>query len=451
MMSKIYQNAVLNVSADSGIDSRSGCFVDRSELSIVPLGFRSPQLSSSWKLLPDASILFHWMADAPSLSRAWIHRERQVARRILHFTKTELVWECCGFEGTSFASEMLPGGAPFQRLFNLDNKYQIGRLQQGLVQGAEETYAAWNDVCEKLSERDLTKPTDMAIVLSDLAKDFADILPEDQYIAGLWRSTLPQSLLWYVRTCKSDGHEYIAPSWSWLSKNGIVTLANRFDISKKKPLTAVLNISIKLKYDDPYGPVKSGTIELEGILRLVKFSFGHETNDFQVSVLDHKEHNEMRVIGSSWDSDQGNMYDLKLDAAALEGPDLKCFCFFVTIEQWGSQQDSRREIACLLLKRVGEEGNFTRIGTIVLKDLSALKMRYRIHRDVNWEIEPDHWKAFQGQIQRNQDEAIRAEMAQTEDNDDGEDEAFAEDSGVLVTQVMNCYDYSTVVLYTLYI
>lgn len=37
MMSQIYQNAVINISADSGEDPRRGCFVDRNPLDITPL------------------------------------------------------------------------------------------------------------------------------------------------------------------------------------------------------------------------------------------------------------------------------------------------------------------------------------------------------------------------------------------------------------------------------
>ncbi|KAH7329971.1 hypothetical protein BKA65DRAFT_564998, partial [Rhexocercosporidium sp. MPI-PUGE-AT-0058] len=195
MMSQIYQNAQLNISADIGADSRASCFTERDENNITPLQISCPQLSQTWKIIPVAWYLFGWVSRATSISRAWIHRERQLARRVLHFTNNEIVWECCGVKSTAFASEMLPVGAPFEEgLFNMDHKYQIGRLQQGLVEGDEETYAPWNDVCENLSEKDLTKPSNMPMVLSGLAKDFANVLPGDNFIAGLWRSTLPQSL-----------------------------------------------------------------------------------------------------------------------------------------------------------------------------------------------------------------------------------------------------------------
>ena len=430
-MSQIYQNAVLNVSADFGTDSRAGCFVEREQLDIVPLRIHSPQLSQSWDVLPATVHLFDWVGKAPSFSRAWIYRERQLSRRVLHFTDKELIWECCGVEGTSFASETLPGGAPsMHSSSNSDHKYQVGRLQQGLAESAEESYATWNDICEKLSEKYLTKPSDMPIVLSGLAKDFSHVLPTDEYVAGLWRSTLPQSLLWHTRDFKSDNLEYIAPSWSWLSTDGAVTLANRSRIMEKHPIANILRISTRLKYKDEYGPVESGTLEMEGILRRIQVSFGYETNVFKICVLDHEggidsddEGNDerMRTIGSSWHEYYGDMCTIELDAL-LDGPNLDCFCMFTTIQQKGSH-DSYREIACLLLKRIGEEGNtFTRIGTMVLGDLCALKMRYRLHM----EVEEDDWKAIQNHIRVVQDQAIQDAKMQTEKRSEGQSEAVSE-------------------------
>lgn len=424
-MSQIYQNAVVNVSADSGIDSRAGCFVERDQLDIMPLGIHSPQLSQSWELLPFGIHLFDWMAKTPSFSRAWIHRERQLARRILHFTDKELIWECCGIEGASFASEMLPGGAPFKdHLFNLDHKYQVGRLQQGLVEGTEETYATWNDICGKLSGKKSTKPSDMPIILSGLAKDFAGLVPADKYVAGLWRSTLPHSLLWHTRDFKSDDLEYIAPSWSWLSTGCAITPANRSAITEKISVATILHISTTLKYQDAYGPVESGTLEMEGILRRIQLSIEYETNNFKVSVVDHEGDNEgMHSIGSSWDEYYGDMFELSLDAP-LEGPDLDCFIIFITIQQWGDVSNDR-DIACLLLKRVSGEGStFSRIGTLILNDLYALKMRYRLNVDV----EEDEWKVIQNDIQNMQGQAIQAEKKQTEKRGDGRSEAIPNDA-----------------------
>ncbi len=424
-MSQIYQSATLNVSADSGMDSRAGCFVQRNLVDILPLEIHSPQLTQSWKVLPNPGFLFDWMTMTPSFFRAWIHRERQLARRVLHFTDTEMIWECCGIEGMSFASEMLPGGAPFKNgLFNSDQKYQIGRLQQGLTGGAEETYATWNDICEHLSEKRLSKPADMPIVLSGLADDFSHLLPADQYVVGLWRSTLPHSLLWHTRSFKIDGLKYIAPSWSWLSTNCAVTLANLFDLTKKDRLAQILSISPKPEYQDLNKPVKNTALEVKGMLRHIQIVLKDRSNNFDLSVLDHEGNIEhTRTIGPSWTKSRRDLCTLELDARS-RNPLVDCFALFITIHQW-KDVESCREIACLLLQRCGKKGSkFTRIGTLVLGDLYGLKMRYEIVKNTN----EDSWEGMQERIQSAQDPIIEAEKKRTREKERDDGETAAEDA-----------------------
>ena len=416
IMSKVYQNAAINVSADSGTDSRAGCFVQRNPAEISPLKISSPQLSQSWEVLPDPHFLFQWMRTTPSFTRAWIHRERQLARRVLHFTDKELIWECCGIEGTAFASEMLPGGAPFKRgLFNSDHKYQIGRLQQGLTKGAEETYATWNDICEHLSGKSLSKPSDMPIVLSGLAKDFANLLPTDKYIVGLWHSTLPHGLLWHTKTFKPKKLEFIAPSWTWLSTGCAVSLANRSDIMAKHSVAEVANISTTAEYGDPYGSMKESVLEMKGIIRHIRIAFKARSSVFDLSVLDDDTSDErVRAIGHSWDKPSGDRCILELDALP-RGPVWNCFAVFITIQQW-KDTESCRDIACLLLERCNSNGSkFIRIGTLVLHDMYGLKMRYETPKD----LDEDVWEEIRQDIISAQDPIIETEKKrrQIEDGD----------------------------------
>jgi hypothetical protein len=58
--------------------------------------------------------------------------------------------------------------------------------------------------------------------LASIAEE-ARLLLNDTYCCGLWKSTLPDSLLWEVdaeeKTVSLNGRpaEYGAPSWSWTS------------------------------------------------------------------------------------------------------------------------------------------------------------------------------------------------------------------------------------------
>ena len=384
-------------------------------------------------MLPRTNVLFDWMRTTPSFSRAWIHRERQLAQRLLHFTCEEVIWECCGTEGTSFASEMLPGGAPFKPgLFHSDHKYQIGRLQQGLIKDTEESHATLNDICERLSEKSLTKPSDMPIVLSGLAKDFQKWLPEDEYIAGLWQSTLPHSLLWHTRCSKPDDMSSIAPSWSWLSTGCAVTLANRCHVEKKSCLAEILNICTNPEYQNPYGRVKSSILKVKGILRHIRLLLTESSSVFDLSVLDYKGSSErVRAIGPSWNEFWGDRCPLELDNGS-RSPVLDCFALFVTMHQWGDTESSR-EIACLLLQHCGKKKGtkFTRIGTLVLHDLFGLKMRYRVREE---SIDEDAWEGMRKRIQITQDPIVEAEKKKlTREEERDQRETVPEDSASDIT------------------
>jgi hypothetical protein len=322
-MGQIYQNAEVNISADKGKDSRSGLFAEREPLDVIPLELTSVESQTTWKVTNDN--MFDWMETAPSFSRAWVMRERQLARRILHFTATELVWECCGTQGSSFASETLPGGSPSQPLFNLDNKYQSGRLNEALAEGAEETYAVWNDICEKLSSKSVTKATDMPMILSSIAADFHRRLPGGEFIAGHWRSRLPEDLLWMTKGWAREIEDYIAPSWSWLSVGTGVDMPVRNKHQNTMAIADITNIEMGLQYErDSYGALASGALRVDGFLRKIQLDFRYpDTWQFDLSVYDDPDDStdgtpddatqEPRLIGPNWLSYEGTLCLLKLD------------------------------------------------------------------------------------------------------------------------------------------
>ena len=83
---------------------------------------------------------------------------------------------------------------------------------------------------------------------------------------------------------------------------------------------------------------------------------------------------------------------------------VECFALFITIRQW-KDFESCREIACLLLQRCGKNGSKFRCnGTLVLRDMYGLKMRYEILKDTN----EDLWEGMQKRIKAAQDPIIEA-------------------------------------------
>jgi hypothetical protein len=79
MMCDVYQNALLNISADHAVDARGGCFRDRYFGAAGTFKLRlNPLEQSTWWVSVDERNLFDWVEDAPSSERAWIYQERHL-------------------------------------------------------------------------------------------------------------------------------------------------------------------------------------------------------------------------------------------------------------------------------------------------------------------------------------------------------------------------------------
>ena len=387
MMDKVYQNAQINISADLGEDSRAGCFSKRTKEDITPLEVAHQGAKGSW--LATTENAFGWMGSTTSLSRAWIHRERQLSRRILHFTENELVWECCGLGKAGFASETMPGGAPFDQLFDGETKFQIewSEADDPSEISAEarlvKVHQLWNSTCEGLSKKSVTYASDMPVILSSVAKEMHRMIPDDSYACGLWRSTLPHSLAWCTDGVRPDGLDVIAPSWSWLNTACPVKLALQSLHDNKIPVAEVLDIDIELESEDPYGAVTKGELHMTGHLRRLHFHFV-TPGRFIISVIeeDGKGGDRLRLIGPDWNEYDGHVCQLTLDATlCLDGQEFECYAFFTTIAEWAQNLlTCGRKATCILLEAVEDRENaFRRIGTMdKISDEYSFKMRYTV-------------------------------------------------------------------------
>jgi len=85
------------------------------------------------------------------------------------------------------------------------------------------THLAWNSVVVNYSRRTLSRPMDKLAAISGLATAFHQLLGDDQYMAGLWKSCLLGSLLWRTEEGAVRNNVLNAPSWSWLSIDGPVS------------------------------------------------------------------------------------------------------------------------------------------------------------------------------------------------------------------------------------
>ncbi|KIL87903.1 hypothetical protein FAVG1_08784 [Fusarium avenaceum] len=397
MMDRVYMSAKVNISADKGGDSRAGCFTQRKETDITPLEFGVSRNEEEFMVTTGDT--FGWMDSAPSLSRAWIHRERQLSKRILHFTPKEMVWECCGLNKACFASETLPGGAPFEKVFNGETKFQveladISNDKMSEKDRLDKLHKLWNTTCQDLSNKSITYASDFPMILSSLAKEFHRLMPDDEYVAGLWRSTLIEALTWWVPGDRPEYSGYIAPSWSWLSNAEPVKLYHPNHKQNKRAVMEVLDTEMQFKSpaDKHYGQLSTGSsLRVRGFMRRLHFHFTcHENDGIILSVIEEDEHGKdrLRLLSEDWDAEDGLAFRMTTDSAlVLPYQEYECYGLLTTIDEWAQYRSGcRRQLECLLLEKVPgngqEEDHYRRVGTLSqFNDMVSFKLRYQVAPD----------------------------------------------------------------------
>jgi Heterokaryon incompatibility protein (HET) len=168
---------------------------------------------------------------APLLTRAWGFQERLLSPRVVHFHGEEMVFECktmtrCECTALDFEHNRTV------RINSLGPQSFKYRFNQTVSHGGDTGHIAhfWLDVVAIYMDLKLTKEIDRLPAIAALAKmvgRFFDSYYDPmrsayrkgttRYVAGLWRHTLPESLLWRrsasVERCwRSD---IDVPTWSW--------------------------------------------------------------------------------------------------------------------------------------------------------------------------------------------------------------------------------------------
>jgi hypothetical protein len=234
-MASIYRNAHLVVAATQASDGEVGCFVDY------------PDCSSCVALPaePDGDIDIYLMAEPkhfydkdstqsaramrmnPLLSRAWCLQERLLSRRLIHFAREELVWECqeqrlcdCGYHAgsvRSFQGTWLACAEP-NRLFD-----------------------RWHGILDMYSSMHISYESDRLPALSGLAKRFQEFGCGD-YVAGIWRQSVLDDIGWVGSGMVSRPVTWRAPSWSPLC--GDTQIIDRPRLTLAEPVQAPLDSEV---------------------------------------------------------------------------------------------------------------------------------------------------------------------------------------------------------------
>ena len=208
-----------------------------------------------------------WAGDdnmKPLVDRAWAFQEWLLSKRLVHFGRDQVRWECYCLA----ASEVFPAGFD-----DHDLEFQGTPTKStivSLVDEPENTEALWDRIKMEYSQKALTNGTDKLAAFSGISRLVYKVmkLPEIDFIVGLSKSTLLRDLLWerYEEVVKpQDPAVYMAPTWSWASMNSPFWRALDFDSDRSDWLVRVLDLKVTL-VDDAFGPIRGASLSLGCLL-----------------------------------------------------------------------------------------------------------------------------------------------------------------------------------------
>jgi len=298
-MHRIYGEATLNLSATGATDDSAGLFFNRNVLALQPVNVEIVDglgiSSGAYKIL--RSTVWQDLIDSsPVAQRAWVFQERCLSKRTLHFTRNELLWECQQMS----CSEVFPKGLPMtvksvneqeQRNNGVSVSPATPNSEGGVLLPTPRTpfnkcthhqrTGNWHSLVETYTEGRQTYTSDKLLGISGLVRQYMSrnrLRPSD-YAAGLWKPSMPHTLLWRIHHGGRRPGKYRAPSWTWASIDGRVALPAPSAASKQTCLE-VIDVSLNMKNNDPLGLCESGHVKVRGFmgkgsLRRTRDYWGH--------------------------------------------------------------------------------------------------------------------------------------------------------------------------------
>lgn len=275
-MSSIYSNSHFTISATDSPNSQSRILTPRSK----PLRITYTNTVGKTYAIRARKILEHHPVSetcepariiGPVMSRAWVLQEHVLSTRVLHYTRSEIVFECrsayrceCGATVRRPHVHTTPGLIPRAVARCQKQKRKMGDRHA--------LWSAWHCLVEEYSRRKLTVGRDKLPAISGIA---ARLALGSKYIAGLWADNIAEDLLWSVRVTEGKDpearnryalDEYRAPSFSWASLDVPVSYYAPDDEERELCRSTVKLVSSSAKLDgvNVFGAVKDASLCLSG-------------------------------------------------------------------------------------------------------------------------------------------------------------------------------------------
>ncbi|KAI3321053.1 HET-domain-containing protein [Xylariaceae sp. AK1471] len=208
--------------------------------------------------------------------RAWAFQERLFSNRILEYSSTCVHWSCqshrdCDRQGGKCSTRELEKGVEILR---------------GLPdRNAAVTMKQWHKLVDMFSQKSLTIAKDRLPAIAGIAERFG-LLLEVEYLAGIWRSSLPNGLLWIVDSYATLSFQFqprpstfLAPSWSWASTTQPIKYSEHVSHGVSK--IDVIRVDIGHQANGTtYGAVNYGHLTLRGFITPIYWKLPRGTDPY---------------------------------------------------------------------------------------------------------------------------------------------------------------------------
>ncbi|KAG8355791.1 hypothetical protein FVEN_g6518 [Fusarium venenatum] len=321
-MCDVYGNAYLTIAATRAANCSEGFLGPREGPGYGYIPFRQDGVHDSVAISPvPLRRISPWagiidLEKEPLSKRAWALQERYLPPRTVHFASDQMYFECrSGFHTQD------------NHMKTDDSEPDFKIHRRTTTKDDDELQDAWGAIVLRYTQRYLTVEADKLPAIGGLAaRVFLERTsngdPGEEYLAGLWRTSLLWDLAWkviYGYTLRGAPTSYTAPSWSWASINQPLEFLGPEDIQS---LAIVKGAKVDLENpENPFGQVTGGWVHLSCV-KLHPCVVEYDDDDLSIGHLYFGDGEASFRVGVALDPPRFNLPRVRLADYSDKKPEL---------------------------------------------------------------------------------------------------------------------------------